>query len=300
MRPTVGLVLALTGAFGVFLLYTWAVLGWQGLGVGPTVADGAPKRDRLGEWLAQAGLADVRLVDLMALSGVLFVVGAGLAWFVFGGVLPPLVVGSFAGAFPVAGAHARRERRRLEAREAWPRMIEEIRLQATTMGRSLPQALFAVGRRAPEEMRPAFDAAHREWLLTTDFARTLAVLRAQLADATADAVCETLLVANEVGGSGTDRRLAALIDDRIDDLQGRKDAEAKQAGARFARRFVLLVPLGMALAGLSIGSGRAAYQTPLGQTLVVTGLGLVAVCWVWAGRIMRLPAEQRVFYEEQP
>ena len=139
-------------------------------------------------------------------------------------------------------------------------MIEEIRLLTSSLGRSIPQALFEVGRRCPEELRPAFEAAHREWLLSTDFARTVDVLKAGLADPTADAACETLLVAHELGGSDLDRRLEALIEDRVQDTQGRKDATAKQAGVRFARRFVLIVPVGMALAGLSVGNGRAAYR----------------------------------------
>ena len=64
---------------------------------------------------------------------------------------------------------------------------------------------------------------------------------------------------------------------------------------RFARRFVLVVPLGMTLAGLSIGTGRSAYQTGLGQAAVVAGLVAVAGCWAWAGRLLRLPEEERVF-----
>jgi tight adherence protein B len=76
-------------------------------------------------------------------------------------------------------------------------------------------------------------------------------------------------------------------------LQGFK----KQAGVRFARRFVLLVPLGMALVGMSVGNGRAAYATPWGQTMVVIGIASVVACWVLAGRLLRLPEEQRVFYE---
>ena len=94
----------------------------------------------------------------------------------------------------------------------------------------------------PLELRPAFAAAHREWLLSTDFARTLAVLKDQLADPTADATCETLLIAHELGGTDLDRRLDDLADDRRADTQDRKDALAKQAGVRFARRFVLIVP----------------------------------------------------------
>jgi tight adherence protein B len=174
-------------------------------------------------------------------------------------------------------------------------MIEEVRLLTGSLGRSIPQAMFEVGRRAPTRMQPAFVAAEREWLITTDFTRTMALLKSRLADPTADATCETLLVAYEVGGTELDRRLGALIEDRVQDLRGRKDAQARQAGVRFARRFVLVVPLGMSLAGLSIATGRQAYRTPLGQVFVLAGLAAVASCWWWAGRLMRLPEEERVF-----
>lgn len=291
-----GLVLALVGAYGVLLLYAEVTSPRDQ--AGDTVVRPVPtgrRRPPFAEWLVQAGLDDVRPAEFASVVGLLFVAGAAGAWALFGGVLPPLVAGAFAASFPAATARARRERRRHEAQEAWPRMIEEIRLLTGSLGRSIPQALLEVGRRAPEELRPAFAAAEREWLLSTDFARTTRVLKARLADPTADATCETLLVAHEVGGSDLDRRLAALAENRADDLRGRKDARAKQSGVRFARRFVLVVPIGMAVAGLSIGSGREAYGSFLGQVLVAVGLVVVVLCWVWAGRLMRLPEEERVF-----
>jgi tight adherence protein B len=176
-------------------------------------------------------------------------------------------------------------------------MIEEIALLTGALGRSVPQALFEVGRRGPDEMRAAFEAATRHWLVTTDFPASLSVLKAGLADATADAACETLLVAHEVGGSDVQRRLAALVEDRTADVQGRKDAESKQAGVRFARRFVLFVPIGMALTGLSIGDGRAAYSTAFGQVAAVSAVGMVVACWLWSARLLRLPEEERVFVD---
>lgn len=287
--------LALLAAYGVFLVYTAVAFGWGGVGLGPSVAGATRTRRRGRQWLVQAGLDEVDPREFAAVMGVLFVVGAALAFALFGGVLPALVAGAFAATFPVASYRARRERRRIDARDAWPRMIEEIRLQTGSLGRSIPQALFEVGRRAPEELRPAFATAEREWLLSTDFPRTVSTLKERLADPTADTTLETLLVAYDVGGSELDRRLQALVQDRVQDLQGRKDAQAKQAGVRFARRFVLVVPLGMALAGLSIGTGRAAYQTTMGQLTVAGGLAVVAVCWLWAGRLMKLPEEERVF-----
>lgn len=291
------LVLSVLGAYGVHLLYTSVARGWTGVGPGPHVARRARPHAQARAWLNQAGLGEVRLSEFLAVMGTLAGVGAALAYAIFGGLLPALAVGGFAATFPVASYRTRRQARRTKAQEGWPRMIEEIRLLTSSLGRSIPQALFEVGRRGPEELRPGFEAAHREWLISTDFPRTLDVLKGRLADPTADAACETLLVAHELGGADLDRRLEALVEDRIQDTQGRKDAMAKQAGVRFARRFVLIVPVGMALAGMSVGNGRAAYRTTLGQLAVVAGVGMVIACWAWAGRIMQLPEEERVFSE---
>lgn len=288
------LAIAIVGGYGVYLFYTAVVLEWRGMRVGPR----HPRRRRrliAQPWLAQAGLSDVRPRDFVSASAMVGVIAGVAAFAVFGGVVPAFVASLFGGVAPIAMYRSRRDRRRAEARDAWPRMIEEIRLQTGALGRSVPQALFEVGRRAPEELRGAFAVAEREWLLSTDFARTVSVLKSRLADATADAALETLLVAHDVGGTDLDRRLAALVEDRIQDLRGRKDARAKQAGVRFARRFVLIVPVGMAMAGLSIGTGRSAYQTPTGQLVVGLGIAAVVLCWLWAGRLLQLPEEQRVF-----
>ena len=290
-----GAVLAGAGAAGVYLVYTAVLLGRSG--VGWSGGGRRSARRHLGDWLAQAGLAEVDPRQFAATVAVLIGAGATLGYVVFGGVVPAAVAGFLTGGLPVASYRSRRARLREQARDAWPRMIEEVRLQAGGMGRSIPQALFDVGSRAPEPMRAAFVAAEQEWLVSTDLARSLATLKARLADPTADTVCETLLVAHEVGAGHLDRHLSALVEDRILELDGRRDALAEQAGARFARRFVLLVPLGMALAGLAIGDGRSAYETPAGQLAVAAGLAAILACWVWAGRLMRLPEHERVFRE---
>ena len=133
----------------------------------------AARTGSVAEWLAQAGLDDVRPAEFLAVMGVLFVVGAALGFAIFGGPLPALVLGAFSASFPVASYRTRRRTRRAQAQEAWPRMIEEIRIRTGALGRSVPQALFEVGRRGPAEMQPAFAAAHREWLTSTDFARAV-------------------------------------------------------------------------------------------------------------------------------
>ena len=289
--------MALAAAIGTHWLYTALSWGWTGFGFGPRAkAPSARPRLHIDTWLMQAGLEKVNCKEFAAVVAVLSGCAGLGAYSFFGSPAVAAVAAVFAASFPVASYRARRIDRRQKALEAWPQMIEEIRMQTSSMGRSVPQAVFEVGSRCSEELRPAFEAAHREWLLTTDLNSTLAVLKELLADPAADAACETLLMAHELGGSDLDQRLEALAEDRRQDVQGRKEAKSRQAGARFARTFVLFVPLGMALAGMSIGSGRDAYRSSAGQLVVLVALLLVIGCWVWAGRVMRLPEPGRVFH----
>ena len=245
--------------------------------------------------LEQAGLGGVAPRELLTACVASAVAGGAGAFVLFDAPVPAVLAAILAAAFPVAGYRRRRLERLEAARAAWPRLLEEMRLRTGSLGRSIPQALFEAGRSAPDDWRAAFDAAEREWLLTVDFGRTVDLLKGQLADPTADAVCETLLMAHEIGGTDLDAKLADLVEDRTDDLEARRDATSRLAGVRFARRFVLLVPLGMAAAGLTIGTGRHAYATAGGQIAVVAGLLAIAVCWWWSGRLMRMPEPPRVF-----
>src|SRR5205823_186478 len=89
------LLLALVAAYGVFLVYTAWALGWSGVGLAPAVAR-AGRRARTRDWMAQAGLEDVDVRQFGAVMAVLFLVGAALAFALFGGAVPALVSGAFA------------------------------------------------------------------------------------------------------------------------------------------------------------------------------------------------------------
>ena len=215
MSTATGLGLASCGAAGMALLVD-PLLGGP---VSRTVRfDSAKLRDSARMRLDQAGLTEVSVGQLLGMS-----LGAGIGALVvglavMGAAVPSLMLAAIGTVTPVGLIRRRRRHQLEEAREAWPAMIEEIRLLCSSVGRSIPQALFEVGRRAPEELRPAFEAAHREWLLTRDLTVTTELLRDQLADPTADSACETLLIAHQLGGADLDRRLAALADDRRQDL----------------------------------------------------------------------------------
>lgn len=289
----IALILALVAGYGMHLLYSALAYQWTGARPGPR-APRQPK-DRIGQLMSSLGLGDLDPRGVLAAMGVLAMIGFAFGTLLFGGPIPALIIGLFAATTPVGVARVRHERLSAQAHQSWPAIIEEIRLLTGTLGRSIPQATFEVGARSHEALQPAFAAAHREWLISTNFPRALGVLKAQLGNNTADIVAETLMTAHELGGGEVGNRLAALAQDRMTDQQHRRDAVARQAGVRFARWFTLIVPIGMAMTGLTIGNGRDAYATPLGQLLVALALLMVIACWVWAGIIMRMPSEERVF-----
>ncbi len=250
--------------------------------------------ERLRGWLVRTGLGDVSPLQFIAVS-LGFGFAAGGLWSLLVGVgIPGIVVGALAACVPTTLWRRRHGAARAATLESWPRMIEEIRVRVGSVGQSIPQALLESGMGSPEPIRSAFVAAQREWALTTDFERTVVVLKDSLADPTADVVCETLLVTQQVGGD-LDARLEALAADRRTDLRERSEADARSAGARLARWFVIIVPAGMAFAGLNLGDGRAAYAGAGGQVATVIAITMVVACWWWAGRIMATPPQRRVF-----
>lgn len=280
---TAAALVACLAAYGAHLAYSGVALGWRGLQPGPRA------RRIGGRRLAVPRLTVLGRPTMAAVAGL------ALGSLVFGAVLPALASAAIGCGIVLARDRAERERTAERAGEAWPAVLEEVRVLTGAGGRPVPQALFEAGRHAPPELRPAFTAAQREWQSSTDFGRALSTLKSEFAEASTDVVCETLLVAHQVGGTGVSRRLEALIDDRTRELQLRQEARSRQAGAKFARRFVLVVPIGMALVGLSLGTGRDAYRTPSAQLAVVVALSLIAGCWWWAGRILRIPRRDRVF-----
>lgn len=224
-----------------------------------------------------------------ATSGAFAATGVAGTWLLFGSPLVALTAA--AGAVLVTPALARRERRLRAERlsDAWPRMLDETRVLCGPGGLSLPQALFTAGRSASGDLRLAWQAAERTWRLSADLPRSLRVVEDELADPTTRLVCSTLEVLHEAGGGTQHEQLARLVIDRRRDAATRRTAEAELAGARFARRFVLIMPVGMALAGQSVGTGRAAFGSNAGQAAVLVAVAVTGACWIWSGRLLAVP-----------
>ena len=195
----VGVVLAVMAAYGVHLAYSAAAFQWTGVRPGPRPVRRRPRRSAQA-WLVQAGLEEVTPRTFVGVVGVMATLGAAVGYVLFGTPLPTLVAAALVGTTPITAYRRRREVRRSASQDAWPRLIEEVRVLASSAGRSIPHALFEAGRHTPPALRSAFEAAEREWGLSTDFARTLDLLKQRLSDPTAGPLSRVPGVAAACGG----------------------------------------------------------------------------------------------------
>jgi tight adherence protein B len=274
-------------AAGVVLQRLPAIRRWSGGRVGGLRAD-----DRR-VWLAQAGLR------LSPAQFAMCSVGAGLlgllaVWTVTRTWLVALVPAAALTISPRLYYGRRRAERLRSVQAAWPDGLREL-VSCIASGQSLTQALEALAANGPPPLRMAFARfpllAH---LLGTRVA--LEVIKEELADPTSDRVIEVLVLAHERGGRIVQMILEDLIVATTRDLKVREEVETEGLEARINARAVLVLPW-LVLVALTIreGSFRTFYRSSAGVVVVLLGLALSSLGYLWISRLGRAQDEARVF-----
>lgn len=249
--------------------------------------------DRLADQLVQAGYATMGPRALMtgcvvAFSLVLVTV------FAMTGVAPvALCFAAMAGYAPVALVRMRARRRRASLRELWPDAVDNI-ASAVRAGLALPEALVQLGRRGPEELRPAFEAFAEDYRATGRFHESLDALKERLSDPVGDRLVESLRIAREVGGSDLGRLLRTLSTFLREDSRTRAELETRQGWTVNAARLAVSAPwivLGMLCTRPeSVG----AYSSATGAGVLLAGGAVSVVAYRLMIHIGRLPEDERV------
>lgn len=205
-----------------------------------------------------------------------------------------VVPGTLVAALPAfVAAHRRAERRRAVV-DAWPDALREV-LVHVRAGRSLPQALGALGVTGPAPLRPVF-ADFVDRARSTGVAAALEAVRDRLADPTGDRVVEVLLVAVERGGPAVVPVLDDLLSAAVADRRLAEEVDTAALEQRINGRAVLVLPW-LVLIALTVRPGpfRAFYGTPAGIGVLALAALLGGVGAAWLARLGRPVAEPRVF-----
>lgn len=204
-----------------------------------------------------------------------------------------LAFGAIAVGAPIALVRSRARKRRVEFRELWPDVVDNI-ASAVRAGLSLSEALTQIGERGPEPLREPFRRFAADYSSTGRFSDALDRLKARLADPVGDRVIEALRIAREVGGGDLGRLLRSLSMFLREDARTRSELEARQSwtvnGARVAVAAPWLVLLMLSLKGDVIER----YNSLAGAVLLGIGAGLCVLAYRLMLYIGRLPEPERV------
>jgi tight adherence protein B len=281
MNVLVALVLGL----GVFLAYDG--LTRRGVSAPRT------REPRFRDWLAAAGLPQVLPAQFVGVSLGSGLIGGAVALVVVGSSAVAAVAALAAGLAPASYYRARRRSLRDQRRRGWPDAIDLL-AGAVRAGDTLPAALAVVAERGPAALRPVFRGVVSDHRVSGDLVGALGRMRESAADATADRIAQTLVLAHRVGGRELGRVLRTLSEFVRDDMAARREIEARQSWTVVAARVAAAAPWVVLLLVASRPQGAAAFDSAAGMVVLLTGAGLTVVGYRLMLRIGRLPEEPRL------
>ncbi len=247
----------------------------------------------LADLLVQAGAAGVTPGRLV---GTCLGTGTVTAVLVAGVTRAPVIgacFGVMAGYAPLALVRSRARRRRAALRALWPEVVDHL-TSGIRAGLSLAEAVGQVGERGPVELRPPFRAFAEDYRATGRFGDSLDNLKARLADPVADRIVEALRLTRDVGGTDLGRLLRTLSAFLRADLRARGELEARQSWTVNAARLAVAAPWVVLGLLATRPEATAAYNTPAGTAVLVTGGACSAVAYRLMVRLGRLPEDARV------
>lgn len=284
-----GTILGLALGCGLFCVWWSAWVPAPRVDVAPRVTLG----ERLRDQLVQAGYESVGPRSLVSACVVAFSVVVLLVLATTGVAPVALCFAAMAGYAPLALVRSRARRRRASLRELWPDAVDNIS-SGVRAGLALPEALSQLGRRGPEELRPAFRAFAEDYRTTGRFHESLDLLKVRLSDPVGDRLVESLRIAREVGGSDLGRLLRTLSTFLREDSRTRAELETRQGWTVNAARLAVAAPWIVLAMLCTRPESIQAYASPTGTVVLLVG----AVISVAAYRIMiligRLPEDERV------
>ena len=177
---------------------------------------------------------------------------------------------------------------------AWPEVIDHL-MSGIQSGLSLTESLAGLSTRGPEVLRPAFTQFKATLYGSGDLTQAIEELKALFAHHGSDQIFEALIISKALGGSELLQILRSLGDFLRQDLALRREIEVKHGWIKNSAHLSAAAPWILLLLLSTQPSTAAAYSTPTGAMILIAGLLMTAIAYIWMNRLGRLPQTPRVF-----
>jgi tight adherence protein B len=177
---------------------------------------------------------------------------------------------------------------------AWPEVIDHL-MSGIQSGLSLTESLAGLSTRGPEVLRPAFTQFKATLYGSGDLTQAIEELKALFAHHGSDQIFEALIISKALGGSELLQILRSLGDFLRQDLALRREIEVKHGWIKNSAHLSAAAPWILLLLLSTQPSTAAAYSTTTGVMILIAGLVMTGIAYIWMNRLGRLPQTPRVF-----
>ncbi len=177
---------------------------------------------------------------------------------------------------------------------AWPEVIDHL-MSGIQSGLSLSESLAGLASRGPEILRPAFAEFRNSLFRHGDLEQAIREIKVLFNHHGSDQIFEALLISKALGGSELLTILRTLGDFLRQDLALRREIEVKHGWIKNSAHMSAIAPWILLLLLSTQPSTATAFATTTGGFILLVGLLLTAVAYLWMNRLGRLPQTPRVF-----
>ena len=177
---------------------------------------------------------------------------------------------------------------------AWPEVIDHL-MSGIQSGLSLSESLAGLATRGPEVLRPSFVTFKATLFRSGDLTEAIEELRKSFAHHGSDQIFEALLIAKTLGGSELLQILRTLGDFLRQDLALRREIDVKHGWIKNSAHISAAAPWILLLLLSTQPSTATAYSTAGGAMILIAGLFMTAIAYIWMNRLGHLPVTPRVF-----
>ncbi|MCX6443657.1 MAG: type II secretion system protein F [Actinobacteria bacterium] len=177
---------------------------------------------------------------------------------------------------------------------AWPEVIDHL-MSGIQSGLSLTESLAGLSTRGPEVLRPAFMHFKSTLYGSGDLTQAIEELKDIFAHHGSDQIFEALIISKALGGSELLHILRSLGDFLRQDLALRREIEVKHGWIKNSAHLSAAAPWILLLLLSTQPSTAAAYSTPTGAMILVAGLVMTGIAYIWMNQLGHLPQTPRVF-----
>lgn len=185
-------------------------------------------------------------------------------------------------------------RREAAMSAAWPEVIDHL-VTGIQSGLSVSESLIGLATRGPTVIRPYFSQFENNMRLNGDFNAALSKLKFSCAQHGSDQIFEAISISKTLGGSELLNILRTVGTFLRQDLALRREIEVKHGWIKNSAHLSAAAPWLLLLLLSTQPSTSQAFSTPSGILILLAGLVMTAIAYLWMNSLGRLPELPRVF-----